>query len=182
MTRQIIIVGTIFLGLAVSIVSFFYFDKRLYYFGEQNFDFYKLPFGIVPDARPDFEGGFALRDKYGVTIIANGNTYLNGAVEKIEIEKVNRYCVDDDQLIATVLAADGLTYQIECKSLNDDFEVVVSNASEPDSSSSVVCIDITGGASLRGLLFKMRLWSQLGIFAFFWGFIFGVIIIKRRRN
>lgn len=107
-TIRILFVITIFSGIA-----YFVLDRQLFYYGKNDFSFYHLlPLDIVPEDRPDFENGFALKDNYGFTIAAKGNTYKYNDKEVL-INKVLSYCYNTEKVIAKIIDENNEEYYIE---------------------------------------------------------------------
>lgn len=92
------------ISILIVIVGALYYqlDKRLFYFGRNDFSIYNLlPLNIKPEYRPSFEGGFALKDNYGLTIAAKGNPHPVDN-KTVLIDRVLRYGFDDNNLTAIV--------------------------------------------------------------------------------
>lgn len=107
-TIRILLVVTIFSGIA-----YFVLDGQLFYYGKNDFNFYRLlPLDIIPDDRPDFENGFALKDKYGFTIAAKGNTYKFNDKE-VHINEVQSYCYNTEKVVAKIIDKNNEEYYIE---------------------------------------------------------------------
>jgi len=60
----------LFVSIIALAIIYYQLDKSLIYYGKNDLPIYHpLPFKIVPEYKPEFEGGFALRDKYEVAFI-----------------------------------------------------------------------------------------------------------------
>lgn len=133
---------TLFLGIVYLI-----FDRQLYYYGKNDLSFYNLlPLNIVPEDRPKFENGFALKDEYGITIAAKGNSYMFNDT-RIKVDKVLGYCFDNNKVIAKISDANQNKYYIEFtnnieKKTNQDIIATVMIDSKVLSQSDYKCINI----------------------------------------
>ena len=102
----------VILIIALGII-YYQLDKHLFYYGKNDLHIYHLlPLKIEPEYRYPFEGGFALRDEYGFTIAAKGNTYpVNN--EKILINRVLKYGFNAKDLVAVVIDANKTKYYVK---------------------------------------------------------------------
>lgn len=116
-TLKILLV--VFVLNAVLGIAYYSIDKELAYYGKNSLKTHQtLPLKIAPDFRYDFEGGFALRDKYGFTIAAKGNTYLyNG--NYITINSVLCYCFDKNKVLVHIIDSIGDEYYVSFSENND---------------------------------------------------------------
>lgn len=107
-TTRILLVLTLISGIA-----YFALDRQLFYYGKNDFDFYQLlPLDIIPEDRPNFENGFALKDEFGFTIAAKGNTYKYHNKE-IVIENILSYCYNFDKVVAKIADKNNEEFYIE---------------------------------------------------------------------
>ena len=127
-----------YLALAISIIAsvilYCIFDRTLYLEGESRFMFYnRLPFGVDPVARPQFEGGFMLIDKYGISIAGNGNSYLLDDQEFI-ISKIVGYCFNNESINVHVKSVDKVDAFIQFSEENktsNEYKIVAHIQQEP---------------------------------------------------
>ena len=107
-TIKILLVITIISGIA-----YFILDGLLFYYGRNDFNFYRLlPLDIIPDDKPDFENGFALKDKNGFTIAAKGNIYRFKDKE-VHINLVQSYCYNAEKVVAKIIDKNNEDYYVE---------------------------------------------------------------------
>src|SRR5450631_2782239 len=101
---------TLFVLIVVLGIIFYRLDKFLFYYGKNEIHIYHpLPFKIVPDYKPEFDGGFALRDKYGDAVAANGIFYFFNH-QKIFIKDLLAYSFDTKEMIVIVKDSTGTKY------------------------------------------------------------------------
>lgn len=113
-TTRILLVLTLISG-----ITYFALDRQLFYYGKNDFGFYQLlPLDIIPEDRPNFENGFALKDEFGFTIAAKGNTYKYHNKE-IVIESIHSYCYNYDKVVAIIADKNNEVYFIEFLSNNE---------------------------------------------------------------
>lgn len=133
----------------ISGIAYFALDRQLFYYGKNDFNFYHLlPLDIVPEDRPDFENGFALKDEFGFTIAAKGNIYKYHDKE-ILINKVLSYCYNSDKVVAKIADKNNKEFYIEFvsnkeKKTNQD---IIANIWDNDriiKKSELKCISIKG--------------------------------------
>ena len=94
-------------------ITYFILDRQLFYYGRNDINFYNLlPLNIVPEESPDFENGFALKDEFGFTIAAKGNTYKYNEKE-IRINKVLSYYYNSDKVFAKITDDNNEEFYIE---------------------------------------------------------------------
>jgi hypothetical protein len=63
-------IKTLLTLLLISGLTLLYIDRKLFFYGRNYFNFYKpLPFNTYTDYKEIFNGGFALRDEHGFSII-----------------------------------------------------------------------------------------------------------------
>lgn len=141
-TYKILLLITLIFG-----VAYFMLDRQLYFYGKNDFNFYNLlPLNIVPEDRPDFEGGFVLWDKYGISLVGKGVKYWNSDIKVGEIVK---YSFNNQKLVAHIEDTTGNSYYIEL-SPNDnqlikrDINVKVWNSDEVLKSEDFKRINIKG--------------------------------------
>lgn len=98
----------------VSLVGYLIFDRELFYYGKNDLNIYNsLPFKIKPEFRYDFEGGFVLRDEYGMSHVGKGVKYWSS---DIVVEEILEYGYTEKKLIAKVLDTSKNIYYIEFSS------------------------------------------------------------------
>lgn len=101
-------------------ITYFILDEKLFYYGRSDFIIYNsLPMQIIPDNTNDFEYSFTLKDKYGFTIAAKGNSYeFNDTI--LKIKSVVSYSFNDEILVACILDEFDSLYYIEFKENNSN--------------------------------------------------------------
>jgi hypothetical protein len=109
MKKFVIIICVLFVITALNYLNL---DRELFYVGKHSLSAYKLPLNIEPEFKPDFEGGFRLKDRHDFSIAGKGNSYFLGKQEVI-INDVVKYCFDDKVLVAIVNDIEGSTYGIK---------------------------------------------------------------------
>ena len=143
-TIRVLLVITIF-----SAIAYFVLDGYLFYYGKSDFNFYsRLPLDIIPDDRPDFENGFALKDKYGFTIAAKGNTYRIYDKE-VHINMVQSYCYNTEKVVAIIVDEKNEEYYIEFvgnidKKTNQDIIARIWDNGKTFDTSVFTCVDLKG--------------------------------------
>jgi len=175
------------IGLLMSIVLggvlYLHLDKKLFYYGNHNFKVHQLPFGITPEYRPDFEDGFALRDRYGFTIAAKGNTY-NFANEKISIAEVTSYCFDETSLTAHVKDVSSRNYFAKfsgsSNSAGSELEVHIDKKVNNQNSLQSQCYSIENNTQHIRSLQQIRLSIAFALASLCLGFIFSLIIYLKK--
>ena len=141
-TYKILLLITLIFG-----VAYFMLDRQLYFYGKNDFNFYNLlPLNIVPEDRPDFENGFAIKDEYGFTIAAKGNTYKFKDTSII-INEVLSYYFNNEKVIARIIDSNDKKYYIEFtsnreKKKNQDIIANVWTDDKIINSSEFKCINI----------------------------------------
>ena len=133
--------------IVITGITYYQLDRQLFYFGKSNLQIYNtLPINIKPDYRASFEGGFALRDDYGFTIAAKGNTYpVNG--KAILIDKVLKYEFNNSTLIAIVADIKRNKYYVQFHQDKKDKSIIKANMATIDKFHSVKLgkwVDIDG--------------------------------------
>jgi len=154
-TFKILLILAVVLG-----IIYYQVDKYLFYYGKNDLHIYhSLPFKIVAEDRPPFEGGFALRDEYeGFTIAAKGNTYPVDN-KQILINKVLKYGFSPEHLVVVVIDSNGNRYYIEFKrKQNDtsDFNAVMNIDNGHYNSNLDKWVDIEGNDAYAGKLALLR--------------------------
>ncbi len=105
---RVFLVITVLIGL-----TYFGFDRQLFFYGKNDFGFYHLlPLDIILDDRPDFENGFAIKDKYGFTIAAKGNVYKFNDKE-VCINRILGYYYSAYKVVAKIVDENNVEYYIE---------------------------------------------------------------------
>lgn len=114
-THIIIFALTLILG-----VLYFALDRHLFYYGRNDFGFYRsLPLKVKPVFRYDFEGSFALEDEFGFRIISTGECQYVHSDIKLDVKNIIKYGYTKDTLIAFIENVDGKKYYINCfKNIN----------------------------------------------------------------
>lgn len=105
--------------LLMILIGFLFFsvDKKLFYYGKNDLSIYKsLPMDMKPRYRYDFEGGFALEDKYNFGLISQGKCqYANSNSNVVlDIKSILKYGFNQDSLIALVEDQDKTQYYVLC--------------------------------------------------------------------
>jgi len=79
----------ILLVITIAIVGIWItLDRKIFFYGRNIFTYHLLPKNIYPEFRPEFEGGFAIRDEYGFSLLARSFPLSNKLANKID-ENVN---------------------------------------------------------------------------------------------
>lgn len=172
-----VIIGILLL-ICIGGLLYFNLDKRLYYFGRNDFDRDDLPLGIKPEYRPLFEGGFGLRDEYGFTIAARGNTYKNGG-DEILIENVVSYCWGNDRVIVNIRDVDDGEYLIEFsrkEGTKDELNVNVFDETNNLLSSYENCYDLKESEEEATRLIRVRAILRFALLILVLGLIWQVVV------
>lgn len=123
-------------GVVLVIISLslgVYFDKHLFPYGKNNLDIYSsIPLGIKPEYKPDFEGGFTLRDMHGLSLISKNARYSE---LDIIVADFLKYGFNNDEIVVEVIdkhrnTAHLLFKKNENASSNRDISVSIINYDE----------------------------------------------------
>ncbi|MEO6850108.1 MAG: hypothetical protein ABI166_05740 [Mucilaginibacter sp.] len=94
----------------VFVITYCLLDRNLFYYGKSDFKYYNLlPLKIIPDYTAKWEYGFTLRDQYGFTVAAKGNTYSFNN-KTVSISEVLKYGFSNNQLVAIVSDSSRVIY------------------------------------------------------------------------
>ncbi|MFO7575032.1 MAG: hypothetical protein R6W67_07725 [Bacteroidales bacterium] len=181
-TYTILLVLTLVLG-----VVYFILDRQLFYYGRNDFNLYHLlPLNVVPEQRPDFEGGFGLKDDYGFTIAAKGNTYkFNG--KDILINEVVNYYFNTDRVIAQVVDVNNESYYVELSGNRDGLtkqDIMAKVWSERDAINlnGFRCVGIKEREKHIGRLVLPRNFAMFAVIALFIVLIYKTVRLLRKSS
>lgn len=113
---------------------------------------------IVPEDRPDFEGGFILWDEYGISLVGKGVKYWDS---DIKVDEIVKYSFNNQKLVAYVEDTTGNSYYIEFSPNNNqltkqDINVEVWNSDKVLKSGNFKYIDIKGNEKHIGKMKYLR--------------------------
>jgi len=105
------------IALLISVIGFFYCDISLIKYGNSLLKLGpSAPLDVQLEYRSDFEGGFTIYDKYGLSLVGEGVEYWENDLEVAEIVK---YCFDNKDLIVEVLDASNRKRYLQFRSGNE---------------------------------------------------------------
>jgi hypothetical protein len=111
MRKLKLILLVFFVNTALGI-AFFTIDYELAYYGKNVFiNNRSLPFGIVPEFRYDFEGGFGLRDKNGFSLGSKNTKYLHND-RYVVTDSLIGYCYNKYNVVLQIIDTVGVNYYI----------------------------------------------------------------------
>jgi hypothetical protein len=161
-------------------IIYYQLDKRLFFYGRNDLRIYHLlPFKIVPDYQPKFEGGFALReeDEDGFSIAGNGVAYpVNG--REIWINSVVKYGFNAQHLVAVVCDSNKTKYYVKFNQdskASSGFNASMEVANKPDNFKLDKWIDIDDNDDYVRKLVLYRNYLELLIIILFLSLIYRLI-------
>ena len=108
MTIMKLIISIFILG-----TIYFVIDRHLFYYGKNDLAIYnRLPLGIKPEFRYDFEGGFCMNDAFNERFIGKGFKYRSN--DTVVINEIIEYGFSQDKLIAKTIDKKGNLFFVEC--------------------------------------------------------------------
>ena len=92
----------------------FKLDKDLYFLGKSYFRYNSaLPFNIHPYYRYNFEGGFALNDYGGMSIVSASTVFENKSGKVDTISRIIQYGIEKEKLIVEIETENKSIYYLE---------------------------------------------------------------------
>ncbi|MCG8409722.1 MAG: hypothetical protein MI739_00365 [Bacteroidales bacterium] len=99
----------VFIAILAIILTFFYLDGKLFYYGKSSFNFRDLnALQVKPKSIPEFEGGFCFIDNSGFEIIGRGFKYKG--YDTVEVNTILGYGYNIDELAVLIESTDNRQY------------------------------------------------------------------------
>ena len=133
----------------LTVLGFVYYqiDSYLFYYGRNDLPIYhRLPFNVIPEYRPAFEGGFVLRDQDQVGFVYKGIGYAMDHREVV-IQDILAYGFNAKEIVAIVTDSTGMKYYLKVSPMpasGSSMEVTVNSFEKIDSASFTKWVTIEG--------------------------------------